>query len=41
MVDHRVGSVLVVDAATNRLEGIVSYTDILEKFCEMLGDRDS
>ena len=39
MVDHRVGSVLVVDAATRRLEGIVSYIDILEYFCGVMSDQ--
>lgn len=41
MVDHGVGSVLVIDSRTNHLEGIVSYTDILKHLFEFRADRDS
>ena len=36
MVDHGVGSVVVVQPGTKQLVGIVSYVDLLEKFCQMV-----
>ena len=36
MVDHRVGSLVVVQPGTKQLVGILSYVDVLEKLCRMV-----
>lgn len=37
---HRIGAVPVVDPSTNRLEGIVSYIDVLRAQRTMLGENE-
>ena len=36
MVDHRVGALVVVQAGTKQLVGILSYVDVLERLCQMV-----